>query len=76
MTAVDVAPVRPELLGRSRRATTVGLLLITLVTAFEAMGVGTALPAVIADLGAVSAYAWPIATFLAAWCSAPSSAVA
>ena len=66
MTAVDVAPVRPELFGRGRRATTVGLLLITLVTAFEAMGVGTALPAVIADLGAVSAYAWPIATFLAA----------
>ena len=30
------------------------------------MGVGTAMPAVIADLGAVSAYAWPIATFLAA----------
>jgi MFS family permease len=68
MAAVDVAPdpVRPELFGPGRRATTVGLLLITLVTAFEAMGVGTAMPAVIADLGAVSAYAWPIATFLAA----------
>jgi MFS family permease len=40
--------------------------LLTVVIAFEAMGVGTALPAVIADLGALSAYAWPIATFLAA----------
>jgi MFS family permease len=30
------------------------------------MGVGTAMPAVIADLGAVSAYAWPLVTFLAA----------
>ena len=30
------------------------------------MGVGTALPAVIADLGALSSYAWPLATFLAA----------
>jgi MFS family permease len=84
MAAVDVAPgsapVRSELFGPGRRGTTVGLLLITLVIAFEAMGVGTAMPAVIADLGAVSAYAWPIATFLAAsvlgtvlggrWCDA------
>jgi MFS family permease len=72
--------VRPELFGPGRRATTVGLLLLTLVTAFEAMGVGTAMPAVIADLGAVSAYAWPFTAFLAAsvlgtvlggrWCDA------
>ena len=44
------------------------------------MGVGTAMPAVIADLGAVSAYAWPFTTFVAAavlgtvlggrWCDA------
>lgn len=66
MTAVDAVPVRPELFGPGRRGTTVGLLLITLVIAFEAMGVGTAMPAVIADLGAVSSYAWPITTFIAA----------
>jgi MFS family permease len=67
MVAVpDVTPVRPELFGPGRRATTGGLLLLTLVIAFEAMGVGTAMPAVITDLGAVSAYAWPFATFLAA----------
>lgn len=80
MSDAVVAPVRPELFGPGRRTTTVGLLLITVVIAFEAMGVGTAMPAVIADLGAVSAYAWPIATFLAAsvlgtvlggrWCDA------
>ena len=52
-------PVRSALFGPGRRATTVGLVLLTLVTAFEAMGVGTAMPAVIADLGAVSAYGWP-----------------
>jgi hypothetical protein len=56
-------PVRTALFGPGRRATTVGLLLLTLVTAFEAMGVGTAMPAVIADLGAVSsasvARCWP-----------------
>jgi MFS family permease len=59
-------PVRAALLGPGRRATTVGLVLLTLVTAFEAMGVGTAMPAVIADLGAVSAYGWPFSAFLAA----------
>jgi MFS family permease len=63
---VAPGPVRRELFGRGRRATTVGLVLLTLVTAFEAMGVGTAMPAVIADLGAVSAYGWPFAAFLAA----------
>jgi MFS family permease len=66
VTLVDDAPVRPELFGPGRRSTTVGLLLITVVIAFEGMGVGTAMPAVVADLGAVSAYAWPFATFLAA----------
>jgi MFS family permease len=59
-------PVRVALFGPGRRATTVGLVLLTLVTAFEAMGVGTAMPAVIADLGAVSAYGWPFSAFLAA----------
>ena len=59
-------PVRSALFGPGRRATTVGLVLLTLVTAFEAMGVGTAMPAVIADLGAVSAYGWPFSAFLAA----------
>jgi MFS family permease len=73
-------PVRSALFGPGRRATTVGLVLLTLVTAFEAMGVGTAMPAVIADLGAVSAYGWPFSAFLAAsvlgtvlggrWCDA------
>ena len=58
--------MRTALFGPGRRATTVGLVLLTLVTAFEAMGVGTAMPAVIADLGAVSAYGWPFSAFLAA----------
>ena len=64
--AEPVPAVRAELFGPGRRATTVGLVLLTFVTAFEAMGVGTAMPAVIDDLGAVSAYAWPFAAFLAA----------
>ena len=40
------------------------MLLITLV-AFENMGVGTAMPALIADLGTVSQYGWPFLAFIA-----------
>jgi MFS family permease len=41
------------------------VLLISLV-AFESMGVGTAMPALVRDLGAVSLYAWPFVAFMAA----------
>ncbi len=61
-----MAPVRAELFGPSRRTTTVGMLLLISMVAFEAMGVGTAMPALVADLGALSLYAWPFVTFMAA----------
>jgi MFS family permease len=60
------APVRAELFGPSRRATTVGVLLLISMVAFEAMGVGTAMPALVASLGALSLYAWPFVAFMAA----------
>ncbi|AEA25235.1 MFS transporter [Pseudonocardia dioxanivorans] len=60
------AAVRPELFGPGRRATTVGIVLLISMIAFEAMGVGTAMPAVVADLGSVSSYAWPFVAFTAA----------
>lgn len=60
------APVRAQLWGPGRRGTTVGLILLVSVIAFEAMGVGTAMPALVADLGAVESYAWPFVTFMAA----------
>jgi MFS family permease len=41
------------------------LLLISMV-AFEAMGVGTAMPALVADLDALPRYAWPFVAFMAA----------
>lgn len=72
--------VRAELFGPGRRATTAGLVLLISMIAFEAMGVGTAMPAVVADLGALSSYAWPFVAFTAAtvvgtvvggrWCDA------
>jgi MFS family permease len=58
--------VRGELFGPHRRATTVGVLLLVLMVAFEAMGVGTAMPALVAELGTVSLYALPFVAFMAA----------
>lgn len=58
--------VRTELFGPDRRATTVGIVLLISLVAFEAMGVGTAMPALVADLGGLALYAWPFVAFLAA----------
>lgn len=68
MTAGTGAPptVREELWGPQRRAVTVGIVLLISLVAFEAMGVGTAMPALVADLGSVETYAWPFVAFIAA----------
>jgi MFS family permease len=58
--------VRNELFGPDRRATTIGIVLLISLVAFESMGVGTAMPALVADIGAVSLYAWPFVAFMAA----------
>jgi MFS family permease len=58
-------PVRDELFGPSRRAVTVGILLLISLIAFEAMGVGTAMPAIVAELGSVASYSWPFVAFIA-----------
>ena len=52
-TPTNTPSVRAELFGPERRATTVGPALLISLVAFEAMGVGTAMPALVADLGAV-----------------------
>jgi MFS family permease len=67
VTAVPTPPaIRSELFGPTRRATTIGLVLLISMVAFEAMGVGTAMPALVADLGAIPLYAWPFVSFMAA----------
>lgn len=68
VTETEVVPrsARAELFGPERRTTTIGLLLLISMIAFEAMGVGTAMPAVVADLGVVALYAWPFVAFSAA----------
>ena len=65
MTVAPASP-REELFGSTQRAVTVGIVLLISLTAFEAMGVGTAMPALVADLGTVSSYAWPFVAFIAA----------
>ncbi|HEY0814143.1 MAG TPA: MFS transporter [Pseudonocardia sp.] len=67
-SATSTAPssVRGELFGPKRRATTIGLVLLISLVAFESMGVGTAMPALVADLGSVALYSWPFVTFMAA----------
>jgi MFS family permease len=75
-----VTTTTSELWAPQRRGTTIGLLLLISLIAFEAMGVGTAMPAVMADLGEVRLYAWPFVAFLASavfgtalggrWCDA------
>jgi MFS family permease len=66
LAAATPASVRSEIFGPRRRATTIGVLLLISMVAFEAMGVGTAMPALVADLGALSFYAWPFVSFMAA----------
>jgi MFS family permease len=76
----------PGVWSAGRAPTTVGILLLISLTAFEAMGVGTAMPEIVADLGGVTLYAWPFVLFLAAavfgtvaggrWCDARGPRVA
>jgi MFS family permease len=65
-TPPEPTSVRGELFGARRRSTTVGVLLLISMVAFESLGVGTAMPALVADLGALSLYAWPFVAFMAA----------
>ena len=58
--------VRQELWGPEQRAVTIGLTLLISLIAFESMGVSTAMPALVADLGTTEQYAWPFVAFVAA----------
>ncbi|TDD41562.1 MFS transporter [Saccharopolyspora elongata] len=49
-----------------RRTFTAGLILVITLVAFEAMGLGTALPTIVAELDAQHWYSWPFTVFLAA----------
>lgn len=57
---------RMAVLGQQYRWTTIGILLVISAAAFEGMGVGTAMPAIMGDIGTPATYAWPFVAFLAA----------
>ena len=65
VTPNEPSSTRGELFGPGRRSITVGVVLLISMVAFEAMGVGTAMPALVASLGALSLYAWPFVAFMA-----------
>jgi MFS family permease len=49
-----------------RRATTIGILTLVTIAAFEHLGVSTAMPSMVADLHGEALYAWPFTVFLVA----------
>ncbi|QUH04617.1 MFS transporter [Saccharopolyspora erythraea] len=49
-----------------RRNFTIGLILIITLAAFEAMGLGTALPTIVTELDGHRYYSWPFTVFMAA----------
>jgi MFS family permease len=52
--------------GATDRRLTVGVLMMVTVTAFQALGVATVLPAVARDLGGLSAYGWSFSALMLA----------
>ncbi|WP_326569118.1 MFS transporter [Amycolatopsis rhabdoformis] len=63
---LDAHPRRSVLWSREHRLTTIGLLLVVTLVAFENMGVATAMPTLVADLHGLALYSWPFTTFLIA----------
>ncbi|MDX8055955.1 MFS transporter [Lentzea sp. BCCO 10_0798] len=60
------APVPSRLWSPERRWPTTGILLLVTLFAFEAMGVGTAMPTMVRELEGEALYAWPFLANLAA----------
>ena len=54
----------PSIWDAGHRRTTIGLLTLVTLIAFEAMAVGTAMPSAVAELDGVAWYAWPFSAFL------------
>lgn len=54
------------LFSRARRATTVGIVLVITLVAFEAIAVATAMPTAVRELDGLAYYGWPFTAFLVA----------
>lgn len=60
------APKTSVLWSPAHRLTTIGLLLVVTLVAFEGLGVATAMPTLVAELHGLTLYSWPFTTFLVA----------
>lgn len=56
----------PSVWSARYRATTIGMLTLVTIAAFEHLGVSTAMPRMVADLNGEALYSWPFTAFLAA----------
>ncbi|MFB9686644.1 MFS transporter [Amycolatopsis plumensis] len=64
-STIDSAPRRRSVLWTAEhRLTTIALLLVVTLVAFESMGVATAMPTLVADLHGAALYSWPFTIFL------------
>jgi MFS family permease len=68
MTAVVDAPeeTKPSLLTSAYRGSTIGIVLVVTLVAFEGMAVATAMPTAVASLHGLAYYSWPFTAFLVA----------
>lgn len=64
-TAADATP-DGSLWSGTYRATTIGVTMLVTISAFEHLGVSTAMPSMVADLHGEALYSWPFTAFLAA----------
>jgi MFS family permease len=63
---VDADAAGTSIWDAAHRRTTIGLLTLVTLVAFEAMAVGTAMPRAVAELDGVAWYAWTFSAFLVA----------
>ena len=66
MTATDQTDTRNPLWIPENRWTTVGMVMLITMAAFEHLGVSTAMPRMLAELHGGDLYSWPFTSFLAA----------
>ncbi|SDC61906.1 MFS transporter [Actinokineospora iranica] len=66
MSLPEVESPGKPLWSAENRSTTIGILLLITIGAFEHLGVSTAMPSMLADLDGGDLYSWPFTAFLSA----------
>lgn len=64
--SLEAVEPREKVWSARYRATTIGMLTLVTVAAFEHLGVSTAMPRMVADLHGEALYSWPFTAFLVA----------